>query len=325
MNGDTAPIPPSAANAKDRVCAIVVTYYPRTEHIEELLAALAGEIDGVLLIDNTPPPATAWVTRDWPRLQQRYPRARILGNGRNLGLGAAYNRGLMYCLEQGFRYALLLDQDSVPAAGMISRLLQADMRLKTQGKAVAALGPRFHDPRFGAPAAFIRIQGGRLRRQHCVGTDDAQIVQADYIISSGSLIELELLQSIGPMDEDLFIDYVDIEWGLRAQGLGYACFGVCGARMKHSLGDQPVPMPLYNKRMLPVRSPLRHYYLFRNAVHLYRRPYLPLAWKLNDGIRLLLKFCFYALITPPRRKNLRYIWRGIRDGLAGRLGEYQER
>ncbi|MGE0800669.1 MAG: glycosyltransferase family 2 protein, partial [Lautropia sp.] len=162
-----------------------------------------------------------------------------------------------------------------------------------------------------------RIEGLHLRRCRCIA--DSDIVEVYYLIASGSLIPRATLEAVGTMAEALFIDYVDIEWGLRARRLGFRSYGVCGAKMSHDLGDEPIR---FLGRALPLHSPLRHYYHFRNAVWLYRSSGLPLGWKIVDGYRLLLKYGFYCLFAKPRLQHCRMMSRGIRDGLLGRLGAF---
>jgi rhamnosyltransferase len=119
------------------------------------------------------------------------------------------------------------------------------------------------------------------------------------------------------MREDLFIDYIDIEWGLRAKAKGFQSFGVCDAEMYHSLGEEPIS--LLGKKF-PNHSPLRHYYHFRNAIHLYKESWVPLNWKLVDGWKLLQKFGFYSLFGKPRRDHFMMMSRGLLHGLLGKSG-----
>ncbi|MDE2623327.1 MAG: hypothetical protein KGM83_09060, partial [Betaproteobacteria bacterium] len=136
--------------------------------------------------------------------------------------------------------------------------------------------------------------------------------------SSGCLISLEALQVVGPMQEALFIDYVDIEWGLRANGLGWHLYGAFPARMTHALG--PRVMRLLWRRF-PLHSPQRHYFVVRNALWLYRQRHLPWRWRLPHALRLGVRLTFYLLLGEKRRERLGYVLRGLRDGLAGRMGK----
>jgi rhamnosyltransferase len=290
---------------------VIVTYYPEVNTLRALLLAIGSQADTVLIVDNTPSGRNQLqeCTCDLP--------VNVLRMGGNCGVAAAHNAGARWAREHGHSHVLLLDQDSMPAPDMLDRLLAAERALKLRGVSVAALAPLFFDPRYGRPAPFIVRRGWRIVKLTC-GKNGREYHRIEYAISSGTLIALDVLEAVGEMDAGLFIDYVDIEWGLRAQSKGYASYGICAAHMRHQLGDRTVTLP--GVGAVPVRSPLRHYYHFRNAVHLYQRPYVPMYWKLNDAYRLALKYVFYATLTPPRWQHLKMMTLGLWHGLSGRLG-----
>ena len=142
----------------------------------------------------------------------------------------------------------------------------------------------------------------------------------DYLISSGCLIPMTVLDHVGGMREDFFIDFVDIEWGLRARRLGYQSYGLCGARMLHCLGHEPIELL---KAKFPLHSPLRHYYHFRNAVLLSKEAWIPGSWKRINGLRMLLKYGFYSLFASPRLDHWRMMTLGVLHGLLGRAGPFK--
>ncbi|MCV5831057.1 hypothetical protein OFN28_30780, partial [Escherichia coli] len=55
--------------------------------------------------------------------------------------------------------------------------------------------------------------------------DSTGCVDVDHLIASGSLIPVDVFEKIGGMDDSLFIDYVDVEWSLRARYQGLRCYG----------------------------------------------------------------------------------------------------
>jgi rhamnosyltransferase len=116
----------------------------------------------------------------------------------------------------------------------------------------------------------------------------------------------------------LFIDYVDIEWSLRLRHQGWHLYGVGGATLLHSIGDE---VKHWRGRQIPWHSPLRHYYLFRNAVYLQKLSYISFEWKFSDALQLLKKLVFFTLVGRPRAPHLRAMLRGMRDGWRGQLGE----
>jgi rhamnosyltransferase len=119
------------------------------------------------------------------------------------------------------------------------------------------------------------------------------------------------------MEEGLFIDYVDIEWGLRARNLGYRNFGVHAAMMAHSLGDEWIE---FRGRRVPVHSPLRHYYHFRNAIWLARRPWIGWPWRVILLQRLILQFLFFGVFAQHRVEHVRKMSLGFWHGLTGKSG-----
>jgi rhamnosyltransferase len=150
-----------------------------------------------------------------------------------------------------------------------------------------------------------------------VCADAAARLPIDAAIASGSLLSVEALRLVGGMCEDLFIDLVDIEWCLRARSLGYQSFGVCGALLRHTLGESPRSV---GGRKVVHHSPLRSYYFFRNAVWLMRQHHAPFAWKLAAVRQLGLRCLFYTVAVAPRLEYLRMMTLGLWHGIRGRLG-----
>jgi len=290
--------------------AIVVTYRPDAAALEGV-RALRGQVEHIVVADNGSGEESRVFFEGLAGTG-----AVVLRLGRNLGVGAAHNAGIARARSLGASHALLLDQDSVPAADMVFSLLQAEGRLLAQGTRVAAVGPVYHDQRVGKAWPFYRLSALGMKAQHCGGDE---VIACDFLISSGSLIRLAVLGEVGGMNEGYFLEHVDTEWALRARARGHALFGVCRARMLHSLGDDAVEVPLANRRV-QLYQPYRGYYLYRNAALLWRQPFAPLPWKLNELKRLLLRFAFFSLLVPPRLARLRYMLLGLWHGLRGRTG-----
>lgn len=293
-----------------RIGAVIVTFHPVREKLGNLMAALMPQVAAIVVVDNgSSHDVLTWIAELHP--------SRLIALGGNRGIAAAQNVGIAALRKQGVDYVVLFDHDSLPAPDMVRRLCDVARAKERAGVAVAAVGPRYLDARQQNPPPFIQISGMRVRRLPCLGQDS--VVEVSYLIASGCLIPMRALDAVGDMCEPLFIDYVDIEWGLRAASRGYQSFGACGALMSHDLGDEPIR---FLGRTVPLHSPLRHYYHFRNAVWLYRQGELPLTWKLADAWRLLQKYCFYTLFARPRHSHWWMMTKGVIHGLKGRMGRF---
>ncbi|QBQ98363.1 glycosyltransferase family 2 protein [Paraburkholderia pallida] len=242
------------------------------------------------------------------------PRIHFLANGANLGIATAINQGVEALIAHGCTSAILFDQDSEPSDELLRALPRAMEGELARGVKVALVGPAYEDARLGGIAPFVRFGMWRLQRIAPVGTRPLEV---DFLITSGSCINLAAWPVIGPMDDALFIDFVDLEWCVRARKLGFSVLGAPALKLAHSLGGDPVRV---FGRAYPGHGALRHYYQFRNAIALMKRSYMPWSWKSTELVKLPGRLVIYGLFMSPRSEHLRMALLGIWHGLTGRLG-----
>lgn len=290
-------------------CAVIVTYGPDPALLQQVVAGVVSQVGHVVVFDNGSRAV------DVARLLAGHAQVSVIASPRNVGLGAALNRACERATAMGFLHVLLMDQDSVLAEGMVRTLGTALVELQQHGE-VAAVGPQFRDARSGQLAPFVRF-GFPFNRKLRGGA--GQRVSCDFLITSGSLIPLTALQRIGPMDEALFIDNIDMDWCFRAKRAGLSLHGICNAQMAHSIGEELLASRVKQDGVI-VHKPFRLYFIMRNRVLLYRRHYTPRVWIAQDLPRLVLKFVGNALFLPARRQRLVFMCKGLRDGVLGRSG-----
>ncbi|MEQ8856288.1 glycosyltransferase family 2 protein [Gimesia sp.] len=297
----------------DFVAAIIVTFNPDKETLHKLIDAISVQVDYVCVVDNNSPQEI-----------KQFILGILKDNGglvsleENYGIASAINHGVFRAREKNASHVVLFDQDSLPEPDMVDTLLTV-MNEKTRlGCHVAAVGPRYSDIKGHHAAPFVKLQGIRLRRIDCA---ENEIVTVDHLISSGSLISMKALEEIGLMEEDLFIDYVDTEWCLRAIHKGYQIYGVGSARMKHDLGDEYANL---FGRTFPVHHPLRHYYTVRNGIWLIQQSWVSFSWKVMDFRRLFLIYLVFSFFVGKRLLNMKMLSLGVWHALIGKMGKYGE-
>lgn len=300
-----------------KICAIIVTYSPDPLHLERLISCVSPQVKAVIVVDNT----SSYQAQEWMQNLPSNAALTYLSLGGNYGVGAAQNKGIDFAVKNGFSFILLLDQDSLPSHDMVEQLLLCHGSLEKNGHTIAGVGPRFVDVETGSFSSFPQYGLIRFRHSYC-SEQSSEIVPAEFLISSGTLISLESISAIGPMDESLFIDLVDTEWFLRARSMGYSAFGVCSAVMSHNLGQKRMRVWLGGWRYVPYHSPLRHYYYFRNSVLLIKRNYISWRWCRNQLTELAYIFYLFLLTSPPRLRQMQMMFKGITDGLKGVSGKY---
>ncbi|AQG99460.1 rhamnosyltransferase [Burkholderia sp. KK1] len=300
----------NAASVSHRTGAVVVFYEPDEACIERV-NRLAARLHCVV-IDNTPTARTPETLGLSPDIDYR-------ANAENLGIATAINQGVEALICAGLDFAILFDQDSEPPSMLLTELPEILAASNASGERIALAGPAYEDARLGGVAAFVRFQWWKLRR---IAPEGNVPIDVDFLISSGSCLNLRFWSAIGPMEDALFIDYVDLEWCVRARRLGFRVVGVPWVRLSHQLGGEPVRVL---GRTYPMHGPLRHYYQFRNVIALIARSNMPATWKSTELMKLPGRVLIYCFFPNQRKQHLLMVWRGICDGLRRRLGPYRAR
>jgi len=291
--------------------AVVVSWQPDLVLLGELLTQLTAQFCPVILIDNGSTNAEAL----GQTVAGKSADISLVRWTDNKGLAAALNEGLRQALSRGYRCAFLFDQDSRIEAGFCDAMQQAWQKaLAVSPQPVAAIGPRLQDPETGRRTPFRKF--GWWRRSNRQVSVAADLYSADFLITSGTLLSLAVLDNTGFMKDEYFIDNIDLEWCFRARAHGYALYGTDAACLFHRIGEQS-ENPLVKAGILVKHSPLRSYYSTRNRLHLWRQNYAPLDWKLRDMLRFLLKSAWLITMSGQGRHYWREIRRGIKD--SGRL------
>lgn len=305
-----------------RIAAVILTHCPDQSILRRAAASLCPQIERIVIVDN----GSRWDAQELLNALPVTDRGRIefIWLDTNIGVGAGHNRGIQWARTSGFSHVLILDHDSIPRPGMVRYLVAALDRLEAQGIPVATVAARFVDRDTGRIAPFVRLGPWKLTQVTCdsppTGEPTGELLEIDFVISSGTLIPMQVLDKVGDMNEGLFIDHVDTDWILRCKAQGYRSFGVCDAVMEHSVGNTTFRFWFGRWRNTPLHDPERDYYLFRNSINLYRMPHAPWRWIVGDFVRLLGLAIIFPAFAPDRWRRIQLIARGIWHGLWGVTG-----
>jgi rhamnosyltransferase len=296
-----------------KTAAIVVGYFPEENVLRNLLHALCMQSDYVFLVDNGGCEALA---------QIELPNYIYLKQAGNLGLGHALNRGFAAALEKDVAYVATFDQDSAPPPDLIPSLLQQHLNLQQRLIKCAAVGPTFFDRRESEKiySPFYRQNHFRIDTLRPVAGQTATM-EVDVLITSGTLINMEVWRNGLQYDENLFIDYTDTEWCFRVRNKGYQLFACPSVEMGHALSDAP-PVRIFGLNFFHY-SALRRYYYFRNTILLCKKNYVSVPWKRRLLIGLMLRLVFGVVYENKPMNQLRMMCKGFFSGIRNRSGAYQ--
>jgi len=146
-----------------------------------------------------------------------------------------------------------------------------------------------------------------------------------HVIASGSIICKLAFELVGFFDNNLCIDYVDIEDCLRLKSRGYDIVQVRDAILIHSIGNI-IEHRILGENVHPTHhDPVRRYYQFRNAI-LVHKVYkeTQVEWCKRNRIVLLKIICLILLYEKRRLSSFLQIVKGVLHGLSGRAGKRGE-
>jgi rhamnosyltransferase len=299
----TLPTPSFPAEPADRVCAVVITFFPDAG-FPERLERIAAQVSRVIVVDNG---TTGESGVNLERALGVRERVICIRNGENLGVAAALNQGIRLVLaeEGNCSWIVTFDQDSLPAGDMVAKMLTV-WKSHPHSEKLMVAGPR---------TAFV---DSTSRPDQAA---DRSWREVTHVITSGSLISRRAFELAGYFNEGLFIDYVDIEYCLRMRTLGYQVIEVHSTEMLHHMGRLEERFFLGEKVHPTHHPPLRRYFQFRNALLLhrqYRESQRP--WRRRNRIIMMKILVLILLYEKQRLRSLFQILRGIGHGLAGRSG-----
>ena len=299
----------------NELVTVTVTYHPELDLLRAQLEALPNNCLKVI-VDNA---STETARKSIRELRESIPNVHCVENSENIGLAAALNQGVRLGkkLCPDALWCLLLDQDSELQGNCLAELWNGMHSLISQGERVGCVGPVLVDAKTGLTHGFHQMTQWRWRRIYPTHNDEAP-VRCSNVNGSGTLMPIDLFLQLKGLDESLFIDHVDTEWSFRLQAHGYTLWGIPNATFLHRMGETSLRFWLLGWRVWPDRSPQRHRYLFRNAVWLMRRPYIPNVWKFWAIIKLVLTMGVYTVFDSRRRSQLKNMLLGLKQGLLER-------
>ncbi len=271
------------------------------EGLLENVTALRPQVQEVVVVDNGS-------ANLGPIQQIEECGVKVFYNQENLGIAAALNIGIKYALEQGYTWIATFDQDSKPPPEFVERLLEA-YNAYSNREHIAILSPVYRDETTGTV-----FQHGEPSGEPC-----QEIVST---MTSGNLVKADALAKTGLFEEDLFIDYVDHEFCLRARREGFGVLESRTAILKHNLGETEKYKRFGLTFHATNHSSLRRYYSSRNRLTVYRRYFTSEPrWVLRDMLGFLKEISKIILVEKRKREKLEAVAQGLLHGLAGKMGK----
>jgi rhamnosyltransferase len=289
---------------------IFVLYQPTRAFVDNLLKA-RGECANTVAVDNSP--AEDACLYEYLREQD----IEVIHNRNEGGIAGAYNRGAELLLGRQCDLIFLLDQDSEIDAGFFAGMIEAAAALPSD---TFLIGPKIYEIALEKCMPVIP-PGKRFPKPFRIDDRSDGVFPTLCVISSGSAISAAAYRALGPFREDYWIEYVDIEYSLRAWSRNIPVYMNAAVSLRQSNGC----IERHGDWFTTNHAAWRRYYVARNSVHCLRqyRRICGLHWLSGlmvgrDAMRVL-------LFESEKLRKLAAIACGWMDGMLGRLGPFERR
>jgi len=285
-------------NSSNKVFGIVVSYNPDKE-LYTNLEKLTRQVSKIIIFDNK----SSGVSASYIRQCETIDKVEVIYSDINIGLSKAQNKAISQALSEGAEWILTLDDDSQISDFYVQNMLEL---FNTSCCDIGAIVPKVTD-----------VNSNQESRYVLSGKNFAKVLPTDkpmrilVAIASGMLINRKVFDDVGFMNEDYFIDYIDIDFSLRINRK-YHILLCPNATLYHKLGNKKNISVLGANVVVSNHSPFRRYHIYRNRIDIWKRYFSIYPKYICYEICVSLGEALKILIFEDNRKdNFLAIYKGI--------------
>lgn len=304
-------------NPLDPYVTIVILNWNRVADTLECLESLARmnyPSFSIVVVDNGSTDGSPEAIKRWGR--EHLPLS-LIRNAENLGFVRGNNQGMLHALTTKSDYVFLLNNDTVVEPDVLGLLIAT----AEQSNDIGMVGPKIYQ--YGKENT-LDSAGTRtilwLAQGFLIGHGEKDHGQYDhpgvlpYVTGTALLVKRDVLEQVGPMDEDYFCYFEDFGWGLKARKAGYRLLLEPRAVIHHK-----------GSRTAGFDSPFYVHHMVRSRI-LFARKHIP---RLLFVCAFLPYLFLYRYLRPAAILFFRRRWvhldalhRGIREGFTAPVTSY---
>ena len=310
--------------ARDLVCSVIVTYNPKMDLLQGVISAALKQCGLTVIYDNSPK-IDSYNSIEYLIETLQYHKTIEIGEAvsyhsdQNSGLPKAYNWAANLAEQKGYKFLLILDQDSLLSNNTVNTLVAA-YDMISQSAMVGALSAA-NVEETGQTDDFLL---GFYKKAGFESMDG--IREIFFAWNSGMMVPLKTINDISGFNESYFLDCADLDFCFRIHEDKKRIFQLREAIITHEL-HQLEEVNLFGIHMkLRLLQPFRFYYLGRDGLKIARDHY--------EGhpklvLFILLMICHdimhFVLFSRGRQKlnGVYFFSKGIVDYFRKRTGEVQ--
>ena len=193
-------------------------------------------------------------------VREEFPNVVILENGSNLGYAEGNNRAIRLALQNGADAVLILNNDTIVEPDLLTAFVEAHAQLPDDVGMLGAVS-YFYAERDVIAVAGVKWDSVALEDQHICKRQPSSTLpstepfEVDYVVGCALFVSRDVLNKVGLLAPEFFLNGEDVDWGLRVRKAGLRNFTVPRAKVFHKVAAS-----------FGGGSPLWRYFMVRNTL-----------------------------------------------------------
>lgn len=273
----------------EKCYACIITYNPDLIRLGENIESIVNQVKKILIVDNGSNNIEQIILS-----LEKYEKIFLYRLNENKGIAFALNYATEKCISEGIHYLLTLDQDSICNVNLINEYS------KYIDDSIGQYGCIVEDRNIGQLSSCDKLK------------------EVNWMITSGTLINVDVWKMIGGFDDRLFIDLVDTDYGYTCVENGYKNVIIPFVGLYHEIGNSKKTSSSFgSKHPIYNHNAFRKYYIARNRIIVARKhKNISVVKELFKAIiRILYEFIF----EREKIKKFKASIKGLHDGIHFKL------
>lgn len=263
-----------------KLSGVVILYNPQVDKLINNLSKYFQSLDKLIIWRNSKIDENLFSCFDVDKIL-------LAGNETNKGISFALNWSLIWSKNNGYTHMLMMDQDTEWINFTDYIKIINSFRFDN----IIQFGPEINK----------------------TNTDKIDIKSVPFVITSGSIVDVNKAISIGGFRKDFFVDGIDIDFGYKSRKNGFTIIKILNAHIKQEFG---MTYYFWNFR-IPSYSSMRLYETVKTHVIIYY-DYKKYALQMFKDIIFIymLKMPFFIIVRGEKKiEKIKSIFKGLNDGL----------
>jgi rhamnosyltransferase len=283
-------------NSINDIACIIISYNP-LDNLKGIIGRMLKQCDLIIIVDNN----SINIAEIEKMHYLQSSKIILIKNSENQGIASALNTGVNNAIDLGYKWVVTFDQDSIVYNNATEILIKSYNSI-AEKETYGALGLNYKNE---FQNIDYRDESNRLI-----------IRKVDYIITSGSLLNVENFKTIGGFNEKYFIDNVDIEYCLRIRKNNRKIYKTTAIGMVHGAGEPNRVRFLFMEFKFSNHSAIRRFYMARNHFYLLREYFFIFPYfSLKISYFFILSVLKIFLFETQKSQKIRQTIKGSISGL----------